>query len=113
FIAIAAGPSTTKAAHFRSIWVTCLISPPRVSSLAVVRVAACSSVSSRTVHRRTQRALASPSSRSARSPVAAGAAVPAGAVVVGVVPVIVVSVIALPLLVFPGRFPAHRGHYGR
>jgi len=58
-----------KSTHCRSPTVTCLISPPRHSSLAVGRCAACSSVRSRTVYRKKFRCLAKVSSRSARSPV--------------------------------------------
>src|SRR5580693_3403390 len=63
------GPCTMKPAQFRSTAVTCLIRPPRVSSLAVVRCRACSSVRSRVVNRRKCLALASVASTSARSPV--------------------------------------------
>src|SRR5215469_760081 len=56
-------------AQFRSTAVTCLIRPPRVSSLTVVRCRACSSVRSRVVNRSQCLALPSITSRSARSPV--------------------------------------------
>ncbi|CAM5662987.1 hypothetical protein SAURM35S_07366 [Streptomyces aurantiogriseus] len=72
---IADGPSRMKSTQFRSTDVTCLIRPPRHNALAVVRCPTCSSVRSRVVKRRKYRCLASASSRSARSPVAAGATV--------------------------------------
>jgi hypothetical protein len=43
------GPSRMKVIHPRSVAATCLIRPPRHSSLAVLRLAACSSVRPRTV----------------------------------------------------------------
>jgi hypothetical protein len=58
-----------KFCQFCSMAETCLISPPSVSSLTVVRCRACSCVMSRVVKRRKCRAFASDASRSARSPV--------------------------------------------
>src|ERR1700733_9178755 len=63
------GPCTMKPAQFRSTAVTCLIRPPSVSSLTVVRWRACSSVRSRVGKRRKCLALPSVASKSARSPV--------------------------------------------
>src|SRR3984885_1739903 len=63
------GPCTMKPAQFRSTAVTCLIRPPSVNSLTVVRCRACSSVRSRVVNRRKCLALPSVASKSARSPV--------------------------------------------
>ena len=54
-------------AKLRSTSVTCLINPPRVSSLTVVRARACSSVRSLLVYRRNCRCWASIASRSLRS----------------------------------------------
>ncbi|CAM5700172.1 hypothetical protein SALBM311S_02532 [Streptomyces alboniger] len=66
---MAEGPLRMKSAQFRSTDVTCLIRPPRHSSLAVVRCPACSSVRSRVVKRRKRRLWARASSRSVRSSV--------------------------------------------
>ncbi len=65
----AAGPSWMKRAHSFSVLATCLIRPPRVSSLIVERVRACSSDRPWTVTRNSPRCLWSTSRRSARSPV--------------------------------------------
>src|SRR5438128_2017354 len=59
-----------KLIHCRSVCATCLMRPPRHSSLAVVRCPACSSVRPQVVWRRKYRCLASVCSRSARSLVA-------------------------------------------
>lgn len=101
---IATGPSTMKAAQFRSTRVTCLISPPMVSSLAVLRSDACSVVSSRAVNRRKKRALVRQSSRSARSPVRVAVASVS----------MVMALMICPLLPPGGPFPrARERRYGR
>ena len=64
---IAEVPSTMKFTQPCSAAVTCLIRPPRHSSLTVVRCRACSSVRPLAVKRRKWRFLARAASRSARS----------------------------------------------
>ena len=67
---IAAGPFSMKSTQPDSVEATCLISPPRVSSLAVGDSRACSSVRPSTVCRRKKRCARRVSRMSARSPVA-------------------------------------------
>ena len=104
---MAAGPVTRKSAQFRSTSVTCLTRPPRVSSLAVVRRPACSSVRSRVVKRRKCRLEASAASRSARSPPAGGLA---GSLTAGS-PALGVLVVMVPPLLVRHRIPGLSQRY--